>query len=527
MTPDLPDVFLPYQQRLWAAVDAHQVVVVEKSRRTGFSWALAAIAAMRAASAATAGGMDVLYMGYEKEMTREFIGYVAEWARFYQLAASEVQETVFTDPDRPEEQIGVFRIGFDSPFEVLSLPSVARALRGKQGLVILDEAAFMDNLKEVLKAAMALLIWGGKVVIVSTHNGDTNEFNQLVQDVRAGRLPYHLMRLTFDEAMAEGLYERVCLRTGKTPTPEGKAKFRQEILDAYRDNADEELHVIPNPSTGGVLPLALIEARQDPAIPVLRLECEPGFLQASEAMQQAFLRDWLRTHLDPLLAALDPNLPHVFGQDFGRVRDLSVIWPMAIGRDLVRRTPFIVEMRNVPHDEQRRVLFHIVDRLPRFRAGKLDAGGNGSALAEAAVRRYGEARIEAVHLSEPWYREHMPHFKAAFEDATLTVPADAGVQDDLRGLQWIRGVIRVPDRRRQGELGPRHGDAAIAGALAYAASRAEPEEYGYQAAPPRGGVAGGGRPGAPRTALDEEREDLLREGGFGGSRGGLRGSIFA
>jgi len=45
-------------------------------------------------------------------------------------------------------------------------------LRGKQGRVIIDEAAFHDNLEELLKAALALLMWGGEVRIISTHNGD-------------------------------------------------------------------------------------------------------------------------------------------------------------------------------------------------------------------------------------------------------------------------------------------------------------------------------------------------------------------
>ena len=197
MTTSLPDVFLPYQQRLWQTIDANNLVAIEKSRRTGFSWVLAAIAAARAGAARSAGGEDVLYMGYEKDMTREFMDYVAEWARTFQLAASKVQDFVFEDPDRPEKSIGAFRIKFDSGFEVIALPSVPRALRGKQGTVILDEAAFMDNLDEVLKAALALLIWGGRVVVCSTHFGDTNPFNGLITEICAGRRKGPVIRWTF------------------------------------------------------------------------------------------------------------------------------------------------------------------------------------------------------------------------------------------------------------------------------------------------------------------------------------------
>ena len=172
MTPDLPDVFLLYQQELWATVDANRLTVAEKSRRTGFTWALAAIAAGEASKARSAGGQDVLYMAYEKEITREFINYVAMWAKFFQYAASDVEESVFIDPDHPDREIAVFRIRFASGFEVIALPSVARRLRGHQGLVILDEAAFMDNLAAILKAAYALLIWGREERSQSPNSGE-------------------------------------------------------------------------------------------------------------------------------------------------------------------------------------------------------------------------------------------------------------------------------------------------------------------------------------------------------------------
>jgi phage FluMu gp28-like protein len=505
----LPDVFLPYQQRLWRAIDQHQVVVVEKSRRTGYSWALGYIAAGMAAMARDQGGTDVLYMGYEKDMTREFIDYVGDAARVFQLAASDVEEVVFSDPDKPEASIQAFRIQFASGFKVMALPSVARALRGKQGFVILDEAAFMDDLGAVLKAALALRIWGDKIVIVSTHNGDANPFNTLIQDVRGKRLPYHLERLTFEEALSEGLYKRICLRNGNAWSPEGEATWRAQILAEYGTNADEELHVIPSAGSGTWLSGAVIEARMQADIPVLRLELPRDFVLQAEHIRKAEIRDWCEEHLRPVLATLDPDTPHAFGWDFGRYHDLSVLWPLAIGKDLVRRTPFVLELRGVPSEEQEWILFYVLDRLPRLRGGKMDAGGQGFTTAENTMKRYG-ARIEMVTLTEPWYRENMPPLKAAFEDAMIVVPQDREIVDDLRLVRLVRGIARVPDLRTGAPGKKRHGDAAIAGALAYAASRAEPEEYGYEAASPAAiGAARRGHQADPRPTARRELRGAL------------------
>lgn len=89
------------------------------------------------------------------------------------------------------------------------------------------------------------------------------------------------------------------------------------------------------------------------------------------------------------------------------------------------------------------------------------------------MQRYGATRIQQVMLSEGWYREHMPPVKAALEDGNLQdLPKDADTLNDLRAVQVVRGVPRVPDVRSTGEdKGKRHGDAAVAVALAYYASR--------------------------------------------------------
>ncbi len=505
MTSGLPSVFLGYQQKLMATVTDHAVTVVEKSRRTGYSWAAGAIAMLTAAADKSAGGQDVFYMGYNLEMAREVIEYVADWARQMAPAATSVEEYLFTDPDSPEKDIKAFRVTFASGFKVVALPSVPRALRGMQGLVIIDEAAFHDELAELLKAAFALLIWGGKVVVISTHNGDTNPFAELVGDIRAGRKPYALLRCTFDDALADGLYRRICYVKGLTWSAEAESRWRQEIVDFYGSGADEELFVIPSPGGGSFLSLAILEQCMDPAIPVLRWEAQAGFAEWPDHLREAEVRDWCEARLAPLLAALDPKARSVFGEDFGRSGDLTVLWPLLIGGDLVRRTPFLVELRNMPFRQQEQALFFMADRLPRLQAGALDARGNGQYLAERAMQRYGARRIAQVMLSTEWYRENMPPYKAAWEDRTITAPRDADVLADHRALVMEKGVARIPERAKGQDGKQRHGDSAIAGAMAYAASRMGVVEYGYES-----GSAGASRD--PMRAPDED--DDVHEGGL-------------
>ena len=157
-----------------------------------------------------------------------------------------------------------------------------------------------------------------------------------------------------------------------------------------------------------------------------------------------------------------------------------MIWPLQIARDLKRRTPFVVELRNIPFRQQEQILFYIADRLPRFLGGAMDARGNGQYLAEKARQRYG-ARIAQVMLSIEWYREQMPRFKAAFEDGTIEIPRDADILLDHRAIVVERGIAQVGDRRMRGsDRKSRHGDSAIAAALAYFASRQDVAEIDYR-----------------------------------------------
>lgn len=87
---DAPPVLLPYQQR-WVA-DTSPLKVIEKSRRTGITWAEASDNVLTAASSAPAGGMNVYYIAYNQDMTVEYIQACAMWARAFNYAASEMKK---------------------------------------------------------------------------------------------------------------------------------------------------------------------------------------------------------------------------------------------------------------------------------------------------------------------------------------------------------------------------------------------------------------------------------------------------
>lgn len=481
-----PMALLPYQQR-WCA-DRAQVKVMEKSRRIGLSWGEAADTALLAASAS---GMNAFYIGYMKDMAKEFIADCASFAKAYSLAAGDISETeeVWFEGEE-KKSIFVYTLRFQSGWRIEALSSAPRNLRGKQGRVILDEFAFHQNQKELLKAALALLIWGGEVHVITTHNGADNEFNQLVLDIRAGKKPYSLHRVTFRDAINDGLYERVCLRTGKTPTAADRDVWVKGIYDQYGAAAEEELDCVPTNSGGAWLSRALIEARMHDA-PVLRWKPPADdFSLWPEHLRTAEMREWLEANVLPLLTGLDPELRSGFGFDFGRTGDLSVLLPFQVTKILRRRFPFALELSNCPFDQQREALYYIGDRLPRFFAGKLDSRGNGQYLAEKAVQKWGQGRIEAVMLSQAWYRDNTAPFKAALEDGTAELVRDADHLDDLRAFQVIKGIPLLPDTRTKGQDGrQRHGDAGVAYLLAYAASRAEgiATTEGFQSSPRHGG----------------------------------------
>lgn len=514
---DLPSVLLPYQQDAVDTIDntPRCVLVVEKSRRIGYTWGLGASAVLQASRSKAEGGSNVLYISYAQDMTREFIDVCGMWAKAFSAAAAQFEEFIFEDELEGGETraIKAFRINFSTGFYIVGLSSAPRSLRGKQGMVIIDEAAFVDNLPQLLKSALALRMWGGKVIVCSTHFGVDNPFNELVREVLSGKKKYLYRRVDFDDALKQGLYRRICLVAGEEWTEEKEDDWRDDIISSYGDAADEELFCVPSQGSGAWLTTELIERQMKlPAADcILRWQWPKDYLAPgawSSTRQERHMAEHL-AELDTFIARLDKQERHALGFDFARVAagDLSIAAVLAVDHMLGRAARLVLEMRGVPYEEQKKIIEHIWLKLPRKAGAAFDATGAGGYVAEAMSRRHGKyepkdeagGAIAEIKLTTEWYRLNMPRVKSAFEDGTILLPRDQLLLGDLRLVKMVKGVAQVPETRT-GEAGAkRHGDFAIALALAWYATLMNVAEYGYEGL--------GGRAAATRDTFNTPPSD--------------------
>jgi phage FluMu gp28-like protein len=409
------DLLLKYQQRpidkLFAGT---ALLLIEKSRRIGLTWGIASYLVLRAASQLSAGGQNGWYMGYDKDMTLEFIEVCAMWARAFGVVGAETGEEVleYTDEDGKSQSIQVFRIRFASGFKITALASVPRALRGKQGIVVIDEAAFHKNVNEVLKSAMALLIWGGQVIVISTHDGLANPFNQLIEQVRAGQRRGEVMTITFADALIDGLYERVSMvaKTKGTELPD-KATWEAQIRASYGDDAGEELDVIPKSGAGSLIALEDI------------LACEHDDCGKPELYQGGMC---------------------FLGRDVARRRDGQVQYCMEQLGDVQWQRDTYEELgQSFAHQDA------FFDRMMRSRhvvGAGVDQGGMGEPVVEGLVGKWG-TRVRGYLLVGPNRLAIASSLKRRFEERRIRIRRDPATRSDLMAIKKLgseeAGTVRI------------------------------------------------------------------------------------
>ena len=466
------DIFLPYQKK-WLE-DRSDLKIIEKNRRCGISWTDSADSVLDAAPAN--GWTNTYYMSFNKDNCRQYIEDAGEWAKKLGYAVSEIIEEEEPLLDDEEKSITTYRITFSSGAEIMGLPGVSRSLRSKQGNVVIDEAAFFDDLDSVLQAAKALVMWGGRIRVISTHNGDDNPFNLLIKNIRSGKeKEWSLHRITFREAMAQGLYQRICLKQGRKWTPEADKKFMDKMYRIYGDNPDEELDVIPRASGDRYFGRGLLDHATADAdsYDMRRLECSDSFLHKNESFKNREVEKFFNQEVRPVLGALEGQ---VFGgNDFGRSGDLTTYWFAEEVSKTQLAVRLIVEIKNAPFEQQQLFNDYVTDWLSerkKFGGLAIDSRGNGQQIGEHAMLRHPGASIQVMETNA-WYAKYGTDLHGLMESGDFTVPDDETIKADFALVVLKNGIPTIPAVRTsdRDSKGKRHGDGASAAMLCVCAWR--------------------------------------------------------
>jgi phage FluMu gp28-like protein len=413
---------------------------------------------------------DYWFSSADESAAAEFIEYCRFWAKelFQTIAEVFTEREIDSDTKQP---FTTFRVLCPNGTKIVAMSSNPRRFRSKGGDVCLDEFDFHDNPEAMFDAASPVTQWGGSIRIFSTPDGEGSLYNQLTKNCKRllvafgiteyrGRvgfpsyaelrgkaaelgispvLSYH--RVTIDDAIAEGIVEKISAAVGAHQTREEfrascRAKSRSE--DAFM----QEYMCTPSADNCAWLGYALIGSCED-----------EGCSGAGD-----------------LLTGYEGGVCDV-GVDVGRTTDLTVITVLENVGD-VRWTRLRLELKNVSLPEQERILAGVL-RSIKFRRCCIDKSGIGLGLFEHIQEEFGEHCIEGIDFTGPNKHVLAVAIKDAFEDRTIRIAAnDTVLKDDLHRVR--KGVTATGQVRFEGErTKDGHADRFWAYALAIHAGSVE------------------------------------------------------
>jgi phage FluMu gp28-like protein len=426
---ELGSYFLPYQVQ-WIR-DPSSFAIGEKSRRIGWTYA----SSYRAVERRVAGKGNLYYSSADLTAAREFIDYCRDkWAPAFNVVARETLEEELIE----EDKITSLVLSFNNGTKIVAGSSNPKFFRSKGGDADGDEFAYHREPRELLKAMQpASTVWGHQLRLWSTHNGEGNYFNRLIQAARAGQTKASLHRVTIIDAVEQGLVEKI--RNLKSRDD----RARQEFLDDVRatvpdeDAWNEEYMCQPSTEQTSLLSYDLLQGCE---VPNLQLVRELTALPRSGRLSAGF--------------------------DVGRKHDRSVLWVLEKVGD-VHWTRMIRVLAGVNFTAQEELLALL---MMNRAIGRLciDSTGLGAMLAERLHQRYG-SRVEPVNFSAPVKSELAMPLLRLFQDKLVRVPADVEVREDLHAVRKVvtaaNNVRFDADRDERG-----HADRFWALALAYHAA---------------------------------------------------------
>ena len=401
--PARDTLLLPYQAE-WVR-DSSRLCMAEKSRQIGWTWASGyKLVSKKSLSSAR---LDAWISSRDDIQARLFLEDCKSFATLLNLGAKDLGEKVIDDSGH-----SAYVLAFANGLRAHSMSSNPDAQAGKRGDRILDEFALHPDPRKLYSIAYPGITWGGSLDLFSTHRGTANFFNQLIQEIRHKGNPKRisLHRVTLADALDQGFLYKL---QGKLPLDDERmamdeAEYFNFIKSGCADEESfsQEYMCVPSDDASAFLSYELIDA------------CK---YRAGSIWQMTLAE----------LAACKDEL--YLGGDIARVKDLTVFWLIRkVGS--FRPTVHRVALRNVPFEEQERLLYELLS-LPTLRRACLDNSGLGRQLVERAQKRFGTYKVEAVNFTASVKEELAYPLRAAFEDRTVRIPDDATVIASHRAIR--------------------------------------------------------------------------------------------
>lgn len=314
---------------------------------------------------------------------------------------------------------------------ITALPANPDTARGFSANVLLDEFAFHQDSRKIWQALFPVISAGHLLRVVSTPNGKSNKFYELMTDPELATV-WSRHTVDIHAAVADGL-------------PRDIAELKAGINDDDAWQQEYELHWLDEASAW--IGYELIDG------------CENAYAGQPDAYSDG---------------------PCFVGVDIGARHDLFVIWVLeAVGDVLWTRE--VIARQRIPFSEQDALL---ADCFRRYRITRccMDQSGMGEKPVEDAQRQHGRYRIEGVLFTGASKLELATTGKEAFEDRKVRIPRTPEIRADLHKLKRVASPTGAPrfvaDRDSDG-----HADRAWALFLALYAAKTPPEVYEYHAVP--------------------------------------------
>jgi phage FluMu gp28-like protein len=371
-----------------------------------------------------------IFLSAGERQSRELMEKARQHCQALKIAADYYDDRSFADLSAKQLEIIL-----PGGVRIIGLPANPQTARGFTGDVFLDEFAMHTADRDIWAAMFPTLLRGdGELDIASTPKGRSNMFYELRDNPR-----FTTNLITLPDAIAQGLE----VKADEIRSAMGDEElYRQEFLCEFLDEA------------AAFLTYEQIAGCTDPELITLN-----NVTPLATETRELFV-----------------------GVDVGRLRDLTVIWVLALedglspstlpnyqiaklpNHQITYFTVALIDLANAPFRAQFDVLSELLG-LRTVRRCCIDAGGIGMQLAEQLVERFGSHRVKPMTFTLALKSQLAGALRIAVESRAICIPADERIRNDWHSVERTvseSGHFRLSAPRREGSHADRFWAAALA-----------------------------------------------------------------